>query len=116
MEIDVDLSAGVPVVRLNGDMRLWGKQDEADQIREKLHSLMVAGHKRLVLNMSSVLRIDSRGIGCLARCHATAITSNVEIILVMGPGFVLDTLKQLNFVRLYPVYPDEATALKLAKA
>src|SRR5258706_9479501 len=92
-------------------MRLWGKQDEADRLREKLHSLTTSGHKRLLLNMSNVERIDSRGIGCLARCHATAITSDVEITLVMGPGTVLDALKQLNFVRMYPVYPDEASAL-----
>jgi anti-anti-sigma regulatory factor len=111
MEIATDLSAGIPVVRVTGDMRLWGKQGLSDQFRETLHALMIGGARRVILNLSGVARIDSRGIGCLARCHATAITSNSEISLVLGPGFVLETLKQLNFIRLYPIYSDEATAL-----
>ena len=116
MEIGVDLSSGVPVVRLQGDMRFWNRQAESDQVREALHALMAAGHKRLLLNLCAVTRIDSRGIGCLARCHATAITSGAEISLITAPGIVLDTLKQLNFVRLYPIYSDEASALANAKS
>jgi anti-anti-sigma factor len=115
MEIATDLSAGIPVVRVTGDMRLWGKQGLSDQIRETLHALMIGGSHRIVLNLSGVTRIDSRGIGCLARCHATAITSNSEISLVLGPGFVLETLKQLNFIKLYPIYHDEETAMTQAK-
>ena len=116
MDISTDLSAGIPVVRITGDMRLWGKQGLADIVRETLHDLMAGGARRVILNLSGVPRIDSRGIGCLARCHATAITSNSEISLVLGPGFVLETLKQLNFIRLYPIYSDEATALAQVKA
>ena len=116
MDISTDLSAGIPVVRIAGDMRLWGKQGLSDEIRETLHTLMIGGANRVILNLIGVARIDSRGIGCLARCHATAITSNSEISLVLGPGFVLETLKQLNFIRLYPIYRDEATALAQAKA
>ena len=113
MDLAVDLGAGVPVVRITGDMRLWGKQEVADEIRESLHSLMVAGHKRIVINMAGVTRIDSRGIGCLARIHATAITKNADISLVLAAGQVMDSLRQLNFVKLYPIYLEEAAALAL---
>jgi anti-anti-sigma factor len=115
MELSVDLGAGVPVIRITGDMRLWGKQEVADEIRESLYSLMVAGHKRIVVNLSSVRRIDSRGIGCLARIHATAITKNAEISLVLAAGQVMDALQQLNFVKLYPIFADEPAALARAK-
>ncbi len=115
MDLSVDLGAGVPVIRISGDMRLWGKQEVADEIRESLHSLMLAGHRRIVVNLIGVPRIDSRGIGCLARIHATAITKNAEISLVLAPGQVLDALKQLNFVKLYPIFSDEAAALAKAQ-
>ena len=115
MEISVDKSGAFPVVRILGDMRLWGKQGFADQVREALHSLMHAGNKKIVLSLAQVTRIDSRGIGCLARCHATSITHGSEISLVLSPGVVQETLKQLNFVRLYPIFPDEAAALGQAK-
>ncbi len=111
MDLSVDLGSATPIVRISGDMRLWGKQDISEQIRESLHGLMIKGHRRIILNIAGVLRIDSRGIGCLARCHATAITNNTEIVLVVQPGHVLETLRQVNFVRLYPVYNDEASAL-----
>ena len=116
MDLSVDLGAGVPVIRITGDMRLWGKQEVADEIRESLHSLMVAGHKRIVVNLCGVRRIDSRGIGCLARIHATAITKSAEISLVLAPGQVMDALQQLNFVKLYPIFADEASATAKAKA
>src|SRR5580658_10037248 len=115
MDLSVDLASGIPIVRITGDMRLWGKQEVADEIRESVHSLMVAGQKRIVMNLSGVRRIDSRGIGCLARIHATAITSSAEISLVLAPGQVMDTLKQLNFVKLYPIFASEAAATAKAK-
>jgi anti-anti-sigma factor len=111
MDLSVDLSFGSPIVRVVGDMRLWGKQEVSDQIRDTLHNLMLRGQRRIVVNMTGVTRIDSRGIGCLARCHATAITSNSEIALVLQPGMVLDVLRQVNFIRLYPVFPTEEAAL-----
>ena len=111
MEINVDQSRDFPIVRISGDMRLWGKQGFADQIREAIHSLMHAGKKKIVLSLSQVTRIDSRGIGCLARCHATAITLNADLALVLGKGQVLDSLNQLNFVRLCPIYLDENAAI-----
>src|SRR5580658_415539 len=109
MELSVDLGAGIPVSRITGDMRLWGKQEVADEIRESLHSLMVAGHQRIVVNLSGVRRIDSRGIGCLARIQAA------EISLVLAPGQVMDALQQLNFVKLYPIFASEAAATAKAK-
>lgn len=112
----IETTRGIPVVRLAGDMRLWGKQAAADQLREIVGGLMTAGKHRIVLNLSQVDRIDSRGIGCLARCQATAITQRCEIYLVLTHGQVLDSLTQLNFVRVCPVYPDESSALMAAGA
>lgn len=112
MEIQIDSSRDFPIVRISGDMRLWGKQGFSDQIRESLHRLMDSGKKKVVLSLAQVTRIDSRGIGCLARCHATAITLNADLALVLAKGQVLDSLNQLNFVRLCPIYLDEAAALE----
>jgi anti-anti-sigma factor len=112
MNIEVEKKDGIDIVRISGDLRLWGKQDAADKIRETLHGLMLGGQKRIVLNITNVQRIDSRGIGCLARCHATAISQRAALHLVVGTGIVLDALKQLNFVKLYPIFSSEAAALE----
>ncbi len=110
MQMVVDTTGEICIVRVEGDLRLWGKQGLSDHVRDTLHSLMAAGKKRVILNLSGVTRIDSRGVGCLARCHATSITQGADLRLVLDPGMILDTLTQLNFVRVCPVYPDEAAA------
>lgn len=91
-------------------MRLWGQQGIFDQIRDQLHSLIGEGHKQLIVNLSQVAHIDSRGIGCLARCCATAADVGAQLNLVVAPGLVLDTLVKLKFTVILSTHPDEPSA------
>ena len=116
MEITVDTSTAVPVVRLSGDMRLWGKQGLSERVRETVYSLMSQGNQKVILNMVGVTKIDSRGIGCLARCQATAITQKSEIYLVLGKGIVHEALTQMSFVRVCPTFPSDEEAFAAAQA
>ena len=110
MQISLGECEGVSVVRLKGDMRLWGKQGLADTIRDPVHSLVAAGKKQLIFNLSGISRIDSRGIGCLARCFATAGKRDADLRLVAAPGLVLKTLTRLGFRRMWGAFPDEGSA------
>ena len=110
MEIWVAAFAGLPVVRLSGDLRLWGKQGIADKIRDRVRSVLAEGHKRVIVNLSEVTHMDSRGIGCLARCYATATDQGAELFLVIPPGLILDTLNKLKFSQIWGIHPDEKTA------
>ena len=110
MEISVGECAGVPLVRLAGDMRLWGKQGIDDMIRDTVHSLVAAEKKQIILNVSGVTNLDSRGVGCLARCYATAIKSAADVRLVTAPGLVLRILTEMGFRRMWMIFPDEASA------
>ena len=110
MQISLGECEGVSVVRLQGDMRLWGKQGLDDKARETVYSLVAAKRKQLIFNLSGVAHIDSRGIGCLARCIATFLKHGGDLRLVAGPGLVLKTLTHLGFRRMWSVFPDEASA------
>jgi len=110
MEISLGDCAGVAVLRLRGDLRLWGQQGMIEQVRDRLHSLIAQGHKRLILNLSQVTHIDSRGIGCVARCVATAADQGAQMHLVVVPGLILDTLVKLKFTAILSTHPDEKTA------
>jgi len=105
---------GIAIVRLAGDMRLSAEQRFADQLRDAVGAAIMAGGKKVILSLVDVTRIDSRGIGAIARCEASAITQRTEILLVMVPGSVQDALVRLNFIQVCRVYPTEAAALEAA--
>lgn len=112
MEISTEeTDAGVTIVRLAGDMRLASEQRYADRLRDVIGVAISMGPRQVILSLAQVTKIDSRGIGAIARCEAAAITQRAEILLVMGPGPVLDSLVRINFVQVCRVYPDEAAAL-----
>jgi len=60
---------GVSVVALNGRIVLG---EEGTALREKVKSLLGAGKKRIVLDMSNVTYIDSAGLGILVAAHVSA--------------------------------------------
>ena len=104
--------AGITIVRLVGDMRLSSEQRIADRLRDVVGMAISMGRRQVVLSLAEVSKIDSRGIGAIARCEAAAITQRAEMLLVMGPGPVLDSLVRINFIQVCRVYPDEASALE----
>ena len=104
--------AGVTIVRLVGDMRLSSEQRVADRLRDVVGMAISMGRRQVILSLAEVTRIDSRGIGAIARCEAAAITQRAEILLVIGPGQVLDSLVRINFIQVCRVFPDESSALE----
>lgn len=110
--ITEETESGVTIVRLVGDMRFASEQRFADRLRDVVGVAISMGRRQVILSLAEVTRIDSRGIGAIARCEAAAITQRAEILLVMGPGQVLDSLVRINFVQVCKVYPDEAAALE----
>jgi len=80
-------------------MSLWGKQGAADQLRDAVCGLMTDGKRQVVAEHGRSDANRQRGIGCLARCQATAITQNTDIFMVLTNGVVLDALTQLNSLR-----------------
>ncbi len=109
MQIALGMLGEAPVVRLSGDMRLWGKQGLEDKIRDAVYALVVKEKKQVVLSLAGVTHIDSRGIGCLARCLATACKNHAVLHLVAS-GHVLKTLRQMGFRRVTEVFEDETSA------
>jgi anti-sigma B factor antagonist len=103
---------GVTIVRLAGDMSLFAHQGVADRLRDVVGVAISLGRRQVILSLADVTRIDSRGIGAIARCEAAAITQRAEILLVLGPGQVMDSLVRLNFIQVCQVFPDEASALQ----
>ena len=82
MEVRLEYDGPFAVVHLRGDLRLWGKQGMADNIRKTVLEA-VKSNLVVLINLTEAHTVDSRGIGCLARCLASAVAQGGELRLVV---------------------------------
>lgn len=109
MDVRLDRAGRFPVVRISGDLRLWGKQGMADYIRDTVLEAL-RGNKLVLMSLAGATYIDSRGIGCIARCLATALAHESEVRLVVPPGEVRRVLQDVHILAVFPAYESEAAA------
>lgn len=99
---------GVSLVALNGRIILG---EESNALREKLKSLIAAGKKKIVLNMSEIAYIDSSGLGALVAAHLSAQNSGGSIRLCnLGQKFH-EVLQLTKLLTVFDVYDTEAAAV-----
>jgi anti-sigma B factor antagonist len=99
---------GVAVVALEGRIVLG---EESNALREKVKSLLAAGQKKIVLNMSNVTYIDSSGLGTLVASHTSARSQGASLRLSnLGTKFQ-EILQVTKLVTVFEVYPSEAAAI-----
>ena len=99
---------GVAVVALEGRIVLG---EESNALREKVKSLLAAGQKKIVLNMSNVTYIDSSGLGTMVASHTSARAQGASLkICNLGSKFQ-EILQVTKLVTVFDVFPSEAAAI-----
>jgi len=83
----------------------------AGQIREELLSVINRGAEALIADMTATLSCDNAGADAVARAYQRAVTSRIELRLVVTSGVVLRMLGMTGVGRLVPVYPSVEAAL-----
>ena len=63
-------------------------EDAGDAFREYLHPIVGQGEKNVILNLSEVKRINSRGIGHLVVLVSDANTNRSRVIMASPTAFV----------------------------
>ena len=99
---------GVSVVALNGRIVLG---EESSALREKVKSLLGAGKKRIVLDMSNVAYIDSAGLGILVAAHVSAKKQGATLHLSNLGNKFHDVLQLTRLLTVFSVYDSEAEAI-----
>ena len=101
--------SGVPVVASNGRIVLG---EESTALREIVKSLLVAGKKRIVLDMSSVTYIDSAGLGILVAAHVSAQKQGASLHLSNLGNKFHDVLQLTRLLTVFNVYDTQSEAIK----
>ena len=99
---------GVSVVAFNGRIVLG---EESTALREKVKSLLGAGKKRIVLDMSNVTYIDSAGLGILVAAHVSAQKQGAALHLSNLGNKFHDVLQLTRLLTVFSVYDTEADAI-----
>ena len=109
MKIKTEKQNDIMVLVLDGDM--MGGPD-ATQLSEKIHELIDAGQKRIVLDMSKVDRMNSSGLGILIGGLTTVRANGGEMKLTHMTAKVkeLITITKLNSV--FDIFDSEKDAVE----
>ena len=111
MNTAFDNSADNFIMRVSGDMRLWGREEG----QESLVNLLRAQEnlpKRIILNLCEITQVDSLGIGALARVAVECGKREIDLKVVLPTGFPGKVLKLLHLFDAWPAFPDEAGAVR----
>lgn len=100
---------GVSILALEGRV-VFG--EEAATLREKVKSMIDAGSKNLVLNVSNVTFIDSAGLGALVSAHHTTATSGGSLRLCNVGLKFQEMLKMTKMYTVFQVSDTEADAIQ----
>ncbi len=109
MEVRLECDGPFAVVHLRGDLRLWGKQGMADQVRETVLQALKS-NLVVLMNLTEAHTLDSRGIGCLARCLASAVAQGGQVRLVVPPGRLRRVLEDVRLLSVFPTYDTVSAA------
>ena len=109
MQIEDRVVGGVTIVDLSGKS---GLADGDELLREKIASLINAGHKQLLLNLDGVPYIDSAGLGEIVRTYTTVSRQGGKLKLLNLTKRIEDLLSITKLLTVFEVYENEAEAIQ----
>jgi len=108
---DRDVS-GVDVLDIEGRIVLG---EESNSFREKVKSLLAAGHKKIVLNLANVTYIDSAGLGTLVAIFHSSRTQGATLKLANLGSKFREVLQVTRLMTVFETYDSEAAAVQSFK-
>jgi anti-sigma B factor antagonist len=109
MEIAERTVNDVTILDLKGKMTL-GEGDEL--LKDKINSLLSAGHKKLVLNLEGVPYIDSAGLGEVVRTYTSVSRQGGSLKLLNLTKRIEDLLSITKLLTVFETFDTEAEAVK----
>jgi anti-sigma B factor antagonist len=109
VEIDVRKKGRISVLEISGKL-IIGEGDV--ELRAKLQSLLDAGDRHFLFDMTRVSYMDSAGLGAVVACAKRAQAHSGLLKVIAVPLGKADTLFNVTGLkRVFEVYHDEESAL-----
>jgi anti-sigma B factor antagonist len=99
---------GITILDLSGNVTLT---DGAEQVRDKVRSVLQQGHKFVLVNVAKVSYMDSAGLGELVQAYSTVAKQGGKLKLVSPTKRLQDLLVITKLSTVFDSFSDEATAV-----
>ncbi|MBM3772631.1 MAG: STAS domain-containing protein [Acidimicrobiia bacterium] len=109
MKLDERHSGDVTVVMVTGDITIGAGGEGL--LKDKIHSLLQQGRKKLVLDLGGVPCMDSAGLGRLVQSHVTVTNAGGSLKPIGLSTRLNDLLVVTRLVTVFNSYDSEAAAL-----
>jgi anti-sigma B factor antagonist len=109
MQIEERTVGAVTILDMKGKMTL-GDGDE--MLRNKVAALIVAGSKKIILNLGDVPYIDSAGLGEIVRTYTTVSRQGGSLKLLNLTKRITDLLSITKLLTVFDTFEAESEAVK----
>lgn len=115
VDIQLEHCAEAVVLRVAGDMRLWGRPEKRNRLLESVQSGLFGGQTQLVLNMGGLKFVDTLGITALIDLLNTCAAKAIVVRAVLPGGVAGQALRAIRVFDRYGEFSDEQAAIRAAK-
>ncbi len=110
MHISERTTGGVVIVDVSGKITLGEGGDVI--MKDKMHSLVGQGHKKIVLNLGEVSYVDSAGLGEIVQAYATVTRQGGTLKLLNVTKRLKDLLSITKLLTVFETFDSEAEAIE----
>jgi anti-sigma B factor antagonist len=108
LRIETKTQDGVSVVKVDGRLSLG---PELSRFSATLEDLLKQSQNKIVLDLEEVPTIDSSAIGALVKALTSAKQTGGSVRLLKPTKFILQTLKMVGLLNLFPTYENLSEAI-----
>ena len=104
-------------VRQSGDVTILDLRGKSIQplmcelLNTTLKELVATGVRKVLLDMTDLVQLDSYCITLIVRTHASLCDQGGDLKLLRPGGHVLEVFKTLHLLKLIPCFSEETNAL-----
>jgi anti-sigma B factor antagonist len=108
LRINVRERDGVAIIDLGGRI-VFGDGDE--QVTGAVKELLAEGHKKILINLAKVAKVDSVGLGSLTACYASAEARSARVKLLRPLERLKNLLVITKLITIFDIFEDEEEAV-----
>ena len=108
LELAKRMSGDITIVDLRGRCTLG---DETERLDRELRQLIDSGCRKLLLNLTELLQIDSTGVSTIVATYVTLRRLKGEVKLLHPTGRVQTVLEVTHMLQVIPNFEDEQKAI-----
>ncbi len=112
MKLELESRGGCQIIRLSDDLRFWKQPEQEEKLVAAFDAALADGPREVVLNLSDITRIDSRGIASLVRLPIRCAQRQIGLKVVMPLGVSREAIKHIHLFDPWPTFEDESSALE----